>query len=584
MNPRNVLITSLSFIFSMSLLAADAPRSIGFRGDGTGHFPADAKPPTEFDGVTGKNLVWKTPLPNFSNGSPIVVGKKVFVVCEAGWPAGQDCPTLRCYDADTGKELWAREIDQADDMPAEQATALKELRRRYWENHRRAGEGLDKYLHAADADKPGIITEYEKAIGNPGRLAKMYQGDWKRWTAIDQLTKENTQLIRKFGWVSTGWNMCAMGRTMPTPVSDGQRVYVVTGHRTVSAFDLTGQRVWHHFLADTLATPLFSHAEEDLGNAPLLVDGRLVMHFLDHLFCFDPATGKELWRTPSQGFVRHGMGTPVVLRLPEPAIFTWAGDLIRLRDGRKLLANVIQAGCANMVSDGAATVYTGSDAGHTAGGPYRKVPILLGNGLGNCTMAVRFAVDDHGVARAEELWNVKISGGGYKIGNLPLYRDGWLILDWGQIIDAQTGKLLFPNPREARGGLAHNGHVLAGGRCYGLSQAGIGSRGASGLADKPQAGVLYCVVTSPLGEKGFATATQCAVESLPATITDPAKRAQVVALTGLDRYRHWYGWHEAYSAPFASGNRLFIRTFDNLYCFGDKTESFSPSAAFNPEK
>jgi hypothetical protein len=57
-------------------------RSIGFRGDGSGVF-ADAKPPTEFDAQTGKNLRWKVALPNHSNSSPIVVGDKVFVVCAA---------------------------------------------------------------------------------------------------------------------------------------------------------------------------------------------------------------------------------------------------------------------------------------------------------------------------------------------------------------------------------------------------------------------------------------------------------------------------------------------------------------------
>lgn len=66
----------------------------------------------------------------------------------------------------------------------------------------------------------------------------------------------------------------------------------------------------------------------------------------------------------------------------------------------------------------------------------------------------------------------------------------------------------------------------------------------------------------------------------PATIAEPAKRAQVTAMTGLTRYRDWYGWHEAYSAPFASGNRLFIRTFDFLYCFGDKSQPFTPSKNF----
>jgi hypothetical protein len=58
---------------------------------------------------------------------------------------------------------------------------------------------------------------------------------------------------------------------------------------------------------------------------------------------------------------------------------------------------------------------------------------------------------------------------------------------------------------------------------------------------------------------------------LPATFTEPAKRAQVIALTGLDRHRRFYGWSAGYGTPFAAGNRLFIRTFNTLYCFANPT-------------
>jgi hypothetical protein len=56
--------------------------------------------------------------------------------------------------------------------------------------------------------------------------------------------------------------------------------------------------------------------------------------------------------------------------------------------------------------------------------------------------------------------------------------------------------------------------------------------------------------------------------------------ASLVAQTGsAQRLTGWYGWHSAYAAPFASGNRLFVRTFDFLYCFGDKNQPFVTSKA-----
>jgi hypothetical protein len=43
-----------------------------------------------------------------------------------------------------------------------------------------------------------------------------------------------------------------------------------------------------------------------------------------------------------------------------------------------------------------------------------------------------------------------------------------------------------------------------------------------------------------------------------------------MALTGRVHPGEWYCWHAAYIAPFAYKNRLYIRSFDNLYCFGGK--------------
>ena len=143
MTPRSVL----PLILVTTLSAQDV--MIGFRHDGTGIFPPDCRPPAEFDGIAGRNLAWKVPLPNYGNSSPIAVGTRVFVTCAAGWPEGQDCALLLCLDGETGKELWRRDLDEFAAMPAGQAEEAKAVRREY---HRRilAGNRLMRELEASE--------------------------------------------------------------------------------------------------------------------------------------------------------------------------------------------------------------------------------------------------------------------------------------------------------------------------------------------------------------------------------------------------------------------------------------------------
>ena len=80
-------------------------RSVGWRGDGTGHFPG-ATPPISWgrdrDGAGYKThgIVWAAPLPDRGISSPIVVGDRVFVTC--------DTADLVCIDKADGHILWIR--------------------------------------------------------------------------------------------------------------------------------------------------------------------------------------------------------------------------------------------------------------------------------------------------------------------------------------------------------------------------------------------------------------------------------------------------------------------------------------------
>ena len=81
----------------MFVSAASAGPVVGWRTDTTGRYPT-AKAPTEWS--EAKGIVWKTPIPKWSNSSAIVVGEKVFVCAE---------PTdLVCLNKADGKILWTK--------------------------------------------------------------------------------------------------------------------------------------------------------------------------------------------------------------------------------------------------------------------------------------------------------------------------------------------------------------------------------------------------------------------------------------------------------------------------------------------
>ena len=84
----------------------------GFRGpEGLGiAYHTDV--PTEWDGASGKNILWKVPVPHRGYNSPIIWGKRIFL-------SGADRRTqiVYCIDADSGEILWQTELNDIPGSP-----------------------------------------------------------------------------------------------------------------------------------------------------------------------------------------------------------------------------------------------------------------------------------------------------------------------------------------------------------------------------------------------------------------------------------------------------------------------------------
>jgi hypothetical protein len=183
---------------------------VGFRGDWTGRYPG-ATPILEF-GVD-YNVLWKTYV-GHGECSPIVVGEKVFAV--------GDGIRLVCVDKRTGRELWRRERHAKADDPAEakgraledavalyhlariprgQASLLDERVKSMRRRNEQYGEPLDTNL-VTDLEKQRDTFRAEQAK-HEAELSK-----------VDKSLHEGVKSLQP------------LMHQIPTPCSDGKRVYV----------------------------------------------------------------------------------------------------------------------------------------------------------------------------------------------------------------------------------------------------------------------------------------------------------------------------------------------------------------------
>jgi outer membrane protein assembly factor BamB len=135
----------------------------------------------------------------------------------------------------------------------------------------------------------------------------------------------------------------------PSPVTDGQRVWVMSGTGIIKAFDFTGRELWARDLQKEYGQ---FGLQFGYGSSPLLHQGSLYVQVLHGFFTDDPSyvlridatSGKTIWKTerptPAVRESPDSYSTPAVIRSGgRTEIITTGGDLVTAHDadsGREL--------------------------------------------------------------------------------------------------------------------------------------------------------------------------------------------------------------------------------------------------------
>lgn len=221
----------------------------GFRGAEGNGVAVDADYPTDWDGSSGENILWKTPISHPGYNSPIIWGKKIFL---SG--ADRDTQIVYCFDADSGDLLWQTELNDIPGSP-----------------ERRPSVGDDTGFAA-----PTMTTDGERvfALFATGDIASLDLEGKRIWAknlgVPDNHYGHSSSLITYQDLLIVPFDQNTGGRLLALRTRSGDVVY------------------------DQLRDVEISWA------SPILVDTgdriELILNSNPFVMSHDPRTGEELWR------------------------------------------------------------------------------------------------------------------------------------------------------------------------------------------------------------------------------------------------------------------------------------------------
>ena len=353
-----------------------------------------------------------------------------------------------------------------------------------------------------------LVTSAEEGFGPRGSGSK----DKLLLLAVNR--KDGSILWRK---ETGGGNRFVQKQNMasPSPVTDGKRIWVMTGTGTLTCFDFKGNQIWRRNIQTDYGRFGLNHG---YASSPRLFGDRLYIQVLhgmktndpSYVFAVDRASGKTLWKvnrwTDAQHESPDDYSTPQVAEVDgKKQLVVSGGDYVTGHDldsGKELWRmSVFNPGgdryyrtiASSLLLDG--VVYTTSTRGRPfiafragGSGDISKTSVVWRNNLGS---DVPTATTD-----------------GKRI---------YVLGDKGIVValEAKSGKVIWDRLR-IEPGTYSSSPTLADGKIYATSEDGT------------------------------------------TTVLQAGDEFKILATNKLDSY--------TLASPAAAGNQLFIRTADYLYC------------------
>ena len=246
----------------------------GPRGDGSS---TDTQLPMKWDGETGHNVSWKTPLPGTGHSSPVVWGDRIFVTSCID---DVDSRVLICLDRKSGEVVWQKEVLNAK---LESKHALNS-----YASSTPATDGNLVYIAFLEINDEQVVAP------KVGKKRMIYNG--KMVVAAYDFDGNEKWVVRPGKFLSAH-GFCS------NPVLFEDKVIINGDHDgnsyLVALDKQTGEEIWktpRRHQTRSYVTPIIREIE----NEPLMVlSGSLCVA------AYDPRTGQRKWNVegPTEQFV-----------------------------------------------------------------------------------------------------------------------------------------------------------------------------------------------------------------------------------------------------------------------------------------
>ncbi len=291
-----------------------------------------------------------------------------------------------------------------------------------------------------------------------------------------------------------------------SPVTNGKYVYAYFGSRGLFCMDMQGNLIWSRDFGQMQKKRSFGE-----GSSPALYNDRIVIQWDDEvdskIIVLDANTGKDVW------VKKHDEAT------------SWTSPIVVDFEGKtQLIVSATKKVISYDLANGDIIWRTGGMTESVVPQPLYSngVVYLLSGYRGNSVMAVNLSRAKGDIDGTDAImW--KLSKNAPYVPSPTLY-DGKLYFLFGNsgrlsCVDATTGSIYYEGQNLPNMGSAYPSPIVAGGNIYFLGSTGT------------------------------------------CHIVKPGENFQIISTNKLDDSFH--------ASPVASGNSIFLRGFDNLYCISE---------------